>query len=71
MNGGQNAVGVRGVFHLQPLFTVVRVSHFVIGPTTGVTGIAGVGDVDGEMLVQTVGDSKVEPLGVLFFIGTW
>ena len=69
MHAGQHPIEVGRVFNLQPRLAVVRISHFVIWPTTWVGSVAGVGDVDGEVLVVHVGDFEMKPLGVLFFVG--
>ena len=69
MHAGQHPIEVGRVFNLQPRLAVVRITHFVIWPTTWVGSVAGVGDVDGEVLVVHVGDTKMKPLGVLFFVG--
>ena len=69
MHAGQHPIEVGRVFNLQPRLAVVGITHFVIWPTTWVGSVAGVGDVDGEVLVVHVGDSEMKPLGVLFFVG--
>lgn len=69
VHAGQHPIEVGRVFNLQPRLAVVGIAHFVIGPTTRVGRVAGVGDVDGEILVVHIGDTEMKPLGVLFFVG--
>ena len=71
MRSSQNTISVRCVCYLEPVLTIVRKAHFVIGPSTRVRSVTSIGYVDSELMSVDVGDAKMEPLRVTFLVGTF